>query len=115
MSTRRSRIVWRYAIVTVVCVLPMTESFAQNGRRCLAIVKARTPATENPNAVLRQGERWGPVTQVRINKQTGAMSYCARGDYCYKSNNIEVVSCMFNSLPIFNSLIDDGEWVYEVR
>jgi len=60
---------------------------AQTG--CLARVTADVHAIEAPDAVMHKGP-WTQITQVRISKTDGSISYCAHGDYCFPSGSIEI-------------------------
>ena len=80
-----------------------------HARRCTANVLSDAPAIEDPTAVLKRGAAWGPVTQVKVNKKTGAMAYCAHGDYCYPATGIEVSACSIDAKP---DGTDDDEWIY---
>jgi uncharacterized protein len=77
--------------------------------RCMARVRSDTPAVESPSAILKKGEEWGPVTQVRVNKKSGEISYCAHGDYCYRASGIELFACIISAKPDSE---DTDEWTY---
>jgi uncharacterized protein len=77
--------------------------------RCTAKVIANTAAIEDSAGVLKRGEAWNPVTQVKVDKKTGAMSYCAHGDYCYPATSIELSACAIDAKP---DVTDDEAWVF---
>ena len=54
---------------------------------------ADVAAEEAPEEVKSKSNKlFGPVTQIRINKKTGRMTYCAKNSYCYWSNAFEFVT-----------------------
>src|SRR4051794_9834070 len=87
---------------TSLSLVLLSNTPGRAGQRCLTLVKARTPSVENPAASLSPGEHWGPVTQVRVNKRNGAMSYCAHGDYCYSASGLELSMCIVLSPPVLD-------------
>lgn len=60
---------------------------ASNG--CYATVLHAVEALGDPSVVLEPGERWGDITQLVKNDQTGATWYCHYGDRCFPTESYE--------------------------
>lgn len=61
--------------------------------RCSVSVIRDVGAEEAPDSVMHRGERdFGPITQVRVNKKTGRMTYCAHGSFCYAASAFDFTS-----------------------
>lgn len=65
---------------------------------CEAIALHDVPSLDNPEAILKKGERDRAVSQYRVNKKTGATSICSHGGSCY---------------PLF--LIENGQKIEALR
>jgi hypothetical protein len=97
------------ALAGVAVAVSATEAAAARLQRCMVKVVKASPAIENPASVLKAGQLYGPITQVRIVKKDGAVSYCAHGDYCVPAAALELVSpCLIHAG------LEDGEdeWTY---
>lgn len=59
----------------------------------MARIISDVPAEEAPEQIKSKinGE-FGPITKIKVNKQTGKMLFCAENSYCYNSNAFEVVT-----------------------
>ncbi len=76
-----------------VCALLFGGSQARAEPNCMAIALADVPAMEAPEEVRsKKDSAFGPVTQIKINKKTGRMYYCAQNTYCYDSNAFKIVT-----------------------
>lgn len=59
--------------------------------------------------MLKAGQLYGPVTQVRVAKKDGSATYCAHGDYCFPAAALELVGpCRIHSTPED----DEDAWRY---
>ena len=66
---------------------------AKAAPNCMARVLADVPAEEAPEQVKsKQSGTFGPVTQIKVEKKTGKMTYCAKTSYCYGSNSFEIAT-----------------------
>lgn len=82
--------------------------------RCMMRVTEATPAVENPSAMLKAGTRWGPVTQIWVDRKTGAMRACAHGDYCYPTTHLAfATACTIPAAAAGGA--DPDAWLYEPR
>ena len=71
--------------ILALAVLTPINVFARED--CSVRVVKNVGAEEAPDSVLNRGATdYGPVTQVRVNKKTGRMTFCAHGSYCYASS-----------------------------
>ncbi|MBS0521452.1 MAG: hypothetical protein JSR90_22330 [Proteobacteria bacterium] len=109
-----------YGLGGLVCVLGLlkaADTHAQSKtERCMARVVRPTAAVEDPSSVLRAGEVFGPITQVQVDRRNGKISYCAHGDYCYPSTNLEFMSpCRIDSVAQPAITPGDTEWIYAPR
>jgi len=86
---------------------------AETSQRCLAKFTSDTRAVENPDAVVHSGFVI-QVTELRIDRVTGAASFCAHGDYCYPVGGLELVTkCSFQTSPDPEiAKIDPSTWFY---
>ena len=51
------------------------------------------PAEEAPEQVKsKSNNEFGPIAQIKVNKNTGKMLFCAANSYCYNSNAFELVT-----------------------
>lgn len=80
---------------------------------CMTRVTRATAAIENPQGVKRAGSVFGPVTQVRVEKARGRISYCAHGSSCYPSTFLEFTTpCRIEARPEFQ---DDEDRTYAAQ
>jgi hypothetical protein len=63
------------------------------GDLCEAIALRDVPAIEDPSSILKRGEHDTAITQFRVDKKTGATSYCSHGGYCYLAEALQLTSC----------------------
>jgi hypothetical protein len=106
----------KFLALTLCLAVPITAMGQPVRQHCMAVFRADTSAMENPAAVMKAGQGWGPITQVRVTKSNGQMSYCAHGDYCYPAIGVVIVSaCVISDKPIppIGHIID-AEWLYEL-
>ena len=66
---------------TLLILFAATPSYAAD--ICEAIALHDVPSIDNPEAILKKGERDTAVSQYRINKKTGEASICSHGGSCY--------------------------------
>lgn len=60
---------------------------------CMARIIADVAAEEAPEQVKsKSNAEFGPITQIKVNKKTGKMTYCASNSYCYVSNAFEITT-----------------------
>jgi hypothetical protein len=60
---------------------------------CLARALTDVPAMEAPEQVRSKSNgNFGPVTQIKINKNSGRMYFCGANTYCYDSNAFEFIT-----------------------
>ena len=60
---------------------------------CMARIIADVAAEEAPEQVKSKSNGdFGPVVQIKVNKQTGKMVFCAANSYCYNSNAFELTT-----------------------
>lgn len=78
----------------VFALLVMSTQGTCFGReRCSVRVIKNAGAEEAPESLMRKGQTdYGLITQVRVNKKTGRMTYCAHGSYCYAASALEITS-----------------------
>lgn len=104
--------------LAAIALLAATPTLAAPaaGPRCMMRVTGPTPAVENPSAVLKAGTRWGPVTQIWVDRKTGAMRMCAHGDYCYPATHLAFdTACAIVATPVGEGSADPEAWLYEPR
>lgn len=83
----------RFVIGIVACLTTMTPAGAQAAPHCMTRILADVPAEEAPEQIKSKSNGdFGPVTQIKVNKTTGKMVYCAENSYCYNSNAFEFTS-----------------------
>jgi hypothetical protein len=60
---------------------------------CMARTLADVPAMEAPEQVRSKSNgNFGPITQIKVNKNSGRMYFCGANTYCYDSNAFEFIS-----------------------
>ncbi len=74
-------------------VATLTPASAQTAPHCMTRILADVPAEEAPEQIKSKSNGdFGPVTQIKVNRKTGRMLYCAENSYCYNSNAFEFTS-----------------------
>ena len=77
----------------VAPIAALTPAAAQAAPHCMTRILADVPAEEAPEQIKSKSNgEFGPVTQVKVNRKTGRMLYCAENSYCYNSNAFEFTS-----------------------
>lgn len=108
----------RQLLILPVLLLSAVPSLARPVR-CDVRVTRPVAAVEDPDSIMQPGEAYGPITQVRINRKTGAMIYCAHGSYCYPASALELrAPCRISGKPDpnFGDPSDpEGDWLYAVE
>ncbi|WP_165361517.1 hypothetical protein [Lichenibacterium ramalinae] len=82
------------AMTAVLAVFgPWCIGSARAEPNCMTRLLSDAPALEAPEQVKsKQSGVFGPLTQVKIEKKTGKMYYCAANSYCYGSNSFQIVT-----------------------
>jgi hypothetical protein len=101
-------------ILVLALLAPSGASAAQGSSHCMTRILADVSALEAPEQVKSKSNgEFGPVTQIKVNRQSGRMFYCAKNSYCYDSNAFELTSpCR---LKLDKSLHDPNFFVYFTR
>ena len=87
MLRRRFGVITKLMVVLLAVILSEPASAAPH---CMTRILADVGAEEAPEQVKSKSNgEFGPVTQIKVNKQTGRMSYCGKDTYCYWSNAFE--------------------------
>ena len=77
----------------VACLATLAPAVSQAAPHCMTRILADVPAEEAPEQIKSKSNGdFGPVTQIKVNKTTGKMVYCAENSYCYNSNAFEFTS-----------------------
>ena len=78
----------KHLIAGIVACAPLLAALqARAEPHCMARALADVPAMEAPEEIRsKKNGSFGPITQIKINKKTGRMYYCAQNTYCYDSN-----------------------------
>ncbi len=88
-----SRAKLHFALATAVSMATLTPTLAQTSPHCMTRILADVPAEEAPEQIKSKSNGdFGPVTQIKVNRKTGRMLYCAENSYCYDSNAFEFTS-----------------------
>ena len=89
----------RFAVALVALVVAAGPAWA--APRCAVKVIKNVGAEDDPSSVLPKGsQEFGPVTEVRVLKNDGRMSYCAHGSFCYSAAAFDFISgCRFTKMP----------------
>ena len=83
----------RLAMGMVAYVAALTPAASQAGPHCMTRILADVPAEEAPEQIKSKSNGdFGPVTQIKVDRKTGKMVYCAENSYCYNSNAFEFTS-----------------------
>lgn len=90
-----------------------TLASAEPLANCMTRILADVPAEEAREQVKSKGGTFGPVTRIKVSRQTGRMVYCSGPSYCYWSNALELVSpCRIKR----DNDVHDNDWfVYFTR
>ena len=80
-----------------VALLSTLAAPARADPNCMARVLADVPAEEAPEQVKsKQSGMFGPINEIKVEKQSGKMFYCAASSYCYGSNAFQITTpCRF--------------------
>lgn len=83
---------------------------------CMARILADVPALEAPEQVKSKSSgTFGPLSEIKVNKRTGRMYYCAVNTYCYDSNAFQLTTpCRFKLDKSFGSSFNSF-FVYSAR
>ncbi len=83
----------RFAMGMVAYIATLTPAASQAAPHCMTRILADVPAEEAPEQIKSKSNGdFGPVTQIKVNRKTGRMLYCAENSYCYNSNAFEFTS-----------------------
>lgn len=103
----------RKILASLAVVLSASTVPAWAAQRCMTRVTRATAAIENPEGVIRAGSVFGPVTQLRMERKTGRISYCAHGSSCYPSTFLEFTTrCRIEAAADYQ---DDEESLYATQ
>ncbi len=98
---RRIQAASRFLCKAIPPVLALAVSLypglARAEQNCMARVLADVPAEEAPEQVKsKQSGIFGPINQIKVDKQSGKMYYCSASSYCYGSNAFQLTTpCRF--------------------
>lgn len=83
---------------------------------CMARILADVPALEAPEQVKSKGSgTFGPLSEIKVDKRSGRMYYCAVNTYCYDSNAFQLTTpCRFKLDKSFGSSFN-AFFVYSAR
>jgi hypothetical protein len=87
---------------------------AQAAAPCDGVARADAHAIEDPQSVLKRGQRLTTITELDIDKKTMAARFCAHGSYCYPADAIALQGCWIATKPVPPTAGDD-DWTYEVN
>lgn len=78
-------------------LVPALAGVARADANCMARVLSDVPAEEAPEQVKsKQSGMFGPISEIKVEKQSGKMYYCAASSYCYGSNAFQITTpCRF--------------------
>ena len=81
----------RVAIAIAATLLTALPS--QAAEHCMARMLSDAVALEAPEQVRSKSNGdFGPITEMKVNKQSGRMYFCAHDSYCYDSNAFELIT-----------------------
>ena len=85
------------ALAGVARAVPALAGVARADANCMARVLSDVPAEEAPEQVKsKQSGMFGPISEIKVEKQSGKMYYCAASSYCYGSNAFQITTpCRF--------------------
>ena len=90
---RRMRATALTSCWAVLALLSIPAGPARADPNCMARILADVPAEEAPEQVKsKQSGMFGPITQVKVERQSGKMFYCAASSYCYGSNAFRIMT-----------------------
>jgi hypothetical protein len=62
-------------------------------QNCMTRIIMDVPAEEAPEQTKsKSNKEFGPVTQIKVNRKTGKMTFCGKDTYCYNSNAFEFIT-----------------------
>jgi hypothetical protein len=94
----------------LLAAMAIHSGAAEAAPRCMMRAVRPTGAIESPASMMKAGETFGALTQVRAGRSTLRISYCAHGDYWYPATNLEFVTpCRISSLPEAGDLLGNDE------
>ncbi|MCW6511067.1 hypothetical protein [Lichenifustis flavocetrariae] len=60
---------------------------------CMMRILMDVPAEEAPEQMKsKTNEEFGPITQIKVNRKTGKMTFCGKDTYCYNSNAFQFIT-----------------------
>ena len=81
------------ALASFALALAAAPGSAWAEPNCMARVLADVPALEAAEQVKsKQSGTFGPITQIKVEKSSGKMFYCAANTYCYGSNAFQITT-----------------------
>ncbi len=104
-------------LATLLCGAALAGSGAARADdHCMARILADVPALEAPEQVKSKGSgTFGPLSEIKVDKRSGRMYYCAVNTYCYDSNAFELTTpCRFKLDKSFGSSFN-AFFVYSAR
>ena len=79
--------------VLAATLLTIAGSAEAKDQHCMARMITDVPAEEAPEQIKSKSNGdFGPIAQIKVNKKTGKMIYCAKDSYCYSSNAFELIT-----------------------
>jgi hypothetical protein len=99
--------------LSVVALLLGCQVSSADTPRCLALFNSDTPAIEDSDSVAEKGGTI-KISLYRVNKKTGAASFCAHGDYCYPTSGLDIITpCTIpvSPDPPIGKAFEE-EWIY---
>jgi hypothetical protein len=96
--------------IAALALISVSSNHASSADLCKALALRDVAAVEAPDSVLARGSYDGSVTQYRVNKQTGATTFCSHGGYCYPTH-VRINGQKVEALRLINCKI--GERNYE--
>jgi hypothetical protein len=103
----------RFLSVTLAVLLAGTFAANATDSICEAIALIATSKTEDFPHALKRGEIIDAITQLNVNKKTGATSFCSHGGGCYSAEALRLTNCKVDkSKPSFE---DNEEVSYSLK
>lgn len=100
-------------LLVAAALAPLPAGAAPAGH-CMARILADVSAVEAPEQVKSKSNGvFGPVTQIKVNRDSGRMFYCAKNSYCYDSNAFELISAC--RIKLDKSLHDPNYFMFFTR
>jgi hypothetical protein len=79
--------------VMITALLLSTGPVAAREAHCMARILSDVAAEEAPEQIKSKSNgQFGPVTTMKVNKNSGKMLFCAENSYCYNSNAFELIT-----------------------